>query len=96
VHVVVLARGGALLTEDAPRSGIEVLAPLTPTMVEIADDEAVPFVEALENARCPECGATVEWQVNLDADGTTYMARHCDEAFYMVPHTYRFVVDDEE
>jgi hypothetical protein len=52
-------------------------------------------VEGVENARCPECGATVEWVVDLDADGTTYAARHCGEEFYMVPETYRFVVESE-
>ena len=65
-------------------------------MVEIEDDGVAPFVEALENARCRECGATVEWQVNLDADGTTYMAKHCGNEYYMVPHHYRFVVDEGE
>jgi len=65
-------------------------------MVAIEDDAVVSFVEALENARCPECGATVEWQVNLDADGTTYMAKHCGNEYYMVPHHYRFVVDEGE
>jgi microcystin degradation protein MlrC len=64
-------------------------------MVEIEHDATVPFVEGLENARCPECGATVEWVVDLDADGTTYAARHCGEEFYMVPETYRFVVESE-
>lgn len=63
-------------------------------MVDIEDDEVVPFVEALENARCPECGATVEWLVDLDADGTTYKASHCGNDYYMVPHHYRFVVDE--
>ncbi|WP_254546012.1 hypothetical protein [Halomarina pelagica] len=63
-------------------------------MVEIEDDAVVPFVEALEGSRCPECGATVEWTVNLDADGTTYRAQHCGNDYYLVPHHYRFVVDE--
>ena len=63
-------------------------------MVDIEDDAVVPFVEGLESARCPECGATVQWIVNLDADGTTYKASHCGNDYYLVPHHYRFVVDE--
>jgi len=65
-------------------------------MVDIEDDAVAPFVAALENARCPECGATVEWLVDLDADGTTYRAKHCSNEYYMVPHQYRFLVDEGE
>lgn len=63
-------------------------------MVEIEDDAVVAFAEGLKNARCPDCGATVEWVVDLDADGTTYHARHCGTDYHMVPHSYRFIAEE--
>ena len=56
--------------------------------VKVTDGLIANFDNLLYRGKCAECGETLGWYADLDADGTGYSADCCGLIYYMGPQTY--------
>jgi hypothetical protein len=62
----------------------------------ITDKLITLFSRALHYGVCKDCGETLDWEAEFDADGTNYFAYCCKQSYHMYPNTVSIEVEFEE